>query len=385
MPALAESPSATDYKLLLRLASQKINAETGVMTEVTVAKAGVRAEGKFLWLDKDGKRTNDEELAVKKLPVFTDAKTLTTLLAASTAVGPRTKTREDHDDALESRIGFAYNFKAGSGEFSDLVSADIHVFQAYRNRALLFETALHTPDQIGISIDFIPDFEIAGDRALMRVKKLEAVDIVDAGAITPDGLLLNAESVDTPEKTTAEKAASKSQPSEHMAAPTLDEVMSALSKLSDTVGQCVAGLTALKAAAPAVAGDSDALKAIKEEQVALAKTLKEESEKLSAATKANTDALANLRKERALLGLRATDAERVQLSGKGAEEIEQLAASKKSYLDLVTDRAATDKCSRAEAHGRVQRTDEGKVAYAKHLGTRGVYIPEKDATRMQAA
>ena len=107
---------------------------------------------------------------------------------------------------------------------------------------------------------------------------------------------------------------------------------------------------------PAV--DADAMKA----------TLKEINDKLAAVTADQ----AKLKKERALLGFRGTPIERAQLASGTAEDIEKLNATKKSYLELVTDRAATDKCSRAEAHNRVQKTDEGRAAYQLHLDSKGV-------------
>ena len=66
---------------------------------------------------------------------------------------------------------------------------DVTLFSSFVNRSLVLETAEKTPEQIGLSIDFLPEFELIGGKAFMRVVSLEAVDIVDAGAITHNGLL----------------------------------------------------------------------------------------------------------------------------------------------------------------------------------------------------
>lgn len=175
------------HELALQLIASAVDARTGTIRGVTVAQAGVEATGKYILLDADGNLTRDPAIARRRLQVVTDAKTLETLMVAANAAGGSSKSREDHDESLGARIGYADNFKLEGNR----VVCDLHVFDSYRNRNLLLETAAKTPKEIGISIDMTPRWEIENGRALMRIEELMAVDVVDEGAITHDGLFLN--------------------------------------------------------------------------------------------------------------------------------------------------------------------------------------------------
>lgn len=326
----------------------------------------MKATGKHVLLDKHGKQTFDVEACVKKLPVFTDDETLTTLMAAAAKAGPRVKAREDHDDSIGARAGFADVFKLAG----DRVVADIHLFDSYRNRKTVLETARETPGEIGLSIDFTPEFKLMGDHALMRVKELHAVDIVDEGAITPGGLLLSA-GVDTdPQEVVTEQNSN----SPTMPAPTNEEIMSAVGKLAETVSQCVAQMAKLSAPAAAPAAPAEVeteveLKALKATTVSLAASVKEASDRANESVKQ----LAQFKKERALLGFKGTDAERTRLAAGGSvEDIEAANASAKSYTDLVADYRAKNSAGAGAAHDAVQKTEAGKAAYRLHLASKGV-------------
>jgi hypothetical protein len=167
------------------LRATRVDSRTGVIVGATVAQAGVNAIGKFVLLDSKGQITRNESAAVRKVPCFTDDQTLQTLLTAAAAAGGKVKVRSDHSDTVEARAGFADNFR----QDGDRIVADVHLFDSYRDRAVVLECATKTPEQIGLSVDMIPSFEIVGDKAFMRIKNLDAVDIVDAGAVTPNGLL----------------------------------------------------------------------------------------------------------------------------------------------------------------------------------------------------
>ncbi len=362
MPTTLESQKT--YHFLAKLSAGKVDPAAGTITGATVAKAGVQAIGKFIFADADGNFTRDPKLGKTKIPVYTDEKTLDTLMGAAQDAGARVKCREDHDDSIKSRIGYCFNFQRTA---KDTVSTDIKIFDKFSSRDLLFETATQTPELIGLSIDpgelQFERGEIDGQTiALMRVTELNAVDIVDAGAITPSGLLLSATSVDKQNEVTE----SKTQSSDQMASPTLDDLLASINKMTEgyaALAKQVAdqGAALSKMAAPAVDADKDGMKA----------QLKE----ISDALKATTTSIAQMKKERALLGFRAT-ATAGELAAASnlqtAEDIEKMAAGKKDYLTMVADRAATDKCSRAEAHNRVQKTDEGSAAYAVHLMGKGV-------------
>jgi hypothetical protein len=337
------------YDMVLRLSAESVDAVLGVIKGVTVAKSGVQATGKFILVDKDGKHTRDEKLGKRKLPVFTDDATLTTLMDAAKAAGPRVKSREDHDDSIGARAGYADTFRREN----DRVVADLHVFESYRNRALVLETATATPGEIGLSIDMTPTFEIVGEKALMRISELHAVDIVDEGAITPEGLLLSA-GVDRP-------ARMKTQPPETMD----EETLKAINALTSKVNDCMTAIG--KLTAPPPAADAE-MKAIKEQNEKLAATV----EASTKALKEVTASIAQMKREKALLGFRGSAEQRGTIVALPAEEIEKLNAEQKSYLTLVDECVAKEKCSRVDAHGRVQKTDEGKLAYRAHLDAKGV-------------
>jgi hypothetical protein len=356
----------TSHTLRCQLAAESIEATLGIIRGCTVAKAGVQATGKFVFLDAQGAITRDEKLAKKKVPVFTDEQTLATLMTAAKAGPKRIKSREDHDDSVGARIGYADAFKRVSDASGDRVIADIHVFKSYRNREIVLETAKETPEEIGLSIDFTPEFELSGDRALMRVAELHAVDVVDEGAITHEGLFLSAR-VDSEKK--SELAATTEPKTEPLMADTPTpnaEVLAAITAMGKSICDALTG--ALSKAAPAAGPADESLRAIKAENEKLSASLKEQGEKLSAVT----TAIAQQKKERALLGFRGNDVDRARLATAPVEDIEQFNASKKSYLQLVDDHVASTKCKRSDAHSAVQKTEEGKTAYALHLNAKGV-------------
>lgn len=176
-----------------------INPATGIIPGVTVAEIGV-ATGHFAFLDRENAVLGVGGMAdapnfkgaLRRLPLCMDAKSLDTVVAAGKAAN-RVKAREDHDDSVGARAGYGANFRLEEGK----AVCDMTVFAAYRNRGVFMETAAETPELIGLSGDFKFNAEIKGDCAFMRVVKIEAVDIVDKGALTHAGLF--AAKVDIPE------------------------------------------------------------------------------------------------------------------------------------------------------------------------------------------
>lgn len=162
-----------------------------------------------------------------------------------------------------------------------------------------------------------------------------------------------------------------------MAAPTPEEIMAAVSALAKTVGECSAAIAKMAAPAVAPVADADGMKALKAEQEKLAAALNTQAEQL----KASTATIAQMKKEKALLGFRGTEAERIALAAAPVEDIEKLNASQKDYLSLVAEHAEKMKCKKSDAHLHVQRTH--KEAYAAHLRGKGVYDPAK--ANMKAA
>lgn len=360
---MPRSKAKVCHSFLNQLSAGKVEAEIGIIRECTVAKAGVPLKGHTVMLDKNGGFTTDEKLCVKKIPIFTDERTLETLLTAAKEANKRLKMREDHDDSVGARAGFADAFQLSAD--GKRVVADLHIFDSYRNRGVFLETAAKTPEQIGLSIDFTPEFELNGDHALMRVKKLSAVDIVDEGAITPGGLLLGA-GVDTDENVDAAAKLAEQKPTDAMPTPpSNEEIMTALGNLTKTVGECMAQMSKL-APKEAPADGGEELKALKASTEKLQLAVEQQSTQLKLVVADN----AKLKRERALLGL--VPSARVQLGSASAEDIEAAAAKQKSYLDLVAEARETKKLSAGAAHAAVRATKEGSEAYTMHLAAKGV-------------
>lgn len=335
-----------EHELAYDFSASVVDAASGIIRGVTVAKAGVQATGKFIHLDKDGKLTRDLEKSVKKLPVFTDDETLNTLLGAAQDAGGRVKSRSDHNDTLSSRAGYTKNFRREG----DRVVADLHLNKSYKDRDMVLETSKETPELIGCSIEAPCTYVIQEGKALMRVTELLACDIVDEGAITPNGLFLSAR-VDTPEK--------EENPT-NMASPTVEE----FAALQKSVTELAAAVKAIVPAAPS----TEVLSAVKDI-----------SEKFAAAQKAQADfiteqnaKLATLSKERQALGL---SAERIKIVEQLADETEkarlaaEAAKGAKTYLSAVDEAVTQFKCSRSDAHVKVQRANPD--LYAAHLKSKG--------------
>ncbi len=346
----------SSHDIRCRLSAQSVDADLGLIRGCTVMKADVQATGKFVMLDAKGVITFDDEQCKKRIPVFTDAKTLDTLMAAAKVVGERIKMREDHDDSVGARAGYASDFKRITDADGDRVATDLHVFNSYRNRAVMLETAKETPREIGLSIDFEPTFEIVGEKALMRVRTLNAVDVVDEGAVTPDGLFLSAR-VDKPRKSEIENIPVTKTTMAAETSPNAD-ILAAITAMGKTICDSLASLAAAKPAAAAPdAKVEEALSAIRAENV-----------KLAAEVKKVTDQATASRKERALLGLSPN--ERTALAASPVEDIEKAAAGKKDYLTLVNEHVAATKCKKSEAHQFVMKAHSAE--YRAHLNSRGI-------------
>ena len=172
------------------IAGDAIDTATGKLTGVVVAEVGT-AIGHFVFLDRDGRvlgnggadDAKNFNLVAKRVPLGADQKTLETIIEAGKVAG-RVRTREDHKDTIEARVGFMEDFRLDGNR----VLADCNVLDNYRNRGLLLETAQKTPELIGMSGDFKFTAEVVGDAAFMRVARIDAVDLVDEGAITHSGL-----------------------------------------------------------------------------------------------------------------------------------------------------------------------------------------------------
>lgn len=180
----------------------QVDTAKGLLRGVTVAEVGP-ATGHFAFVDAAGKvlgvgGMGDAETfkgAVKRLQLGMDEQSLASVVTAGQKA-KRFKTREDHDDSIEARAGFTENFRMDAGK----VVCDQTIFDSYRNRGVFLEAATETPELIGLSGDFKFTAEVVGDKAMMRVTRIDAVDIVDQGALTHAGLfkVKSAAQVDMP-------------------------------------------------------------------------------------------------------------------------------------------------------------------------------------------
>lgn len=353
------------------ISSATVDADAGIIRGVTVAKAGVAAQGHFISLDANGAVTYDDALSVREMQVFTDGETLDTLMAASAVDNGRFKARSDHSDAISARAGHVTNFR----RVDDRVVCDLYLNASYRDRDIVLETAKKTPELIGLSIDFIPTFEVGEDSALMRVAQLNAVDIVDRGAITPSGLFLN-QKVD---KTTTNKSASR---------PIImdKEIEAQFSALTETLKSLTVGLAAVQATNAQLSAKlaekpamDDEKKKKDAEECAAKEDEKKKGAELAAQLAAVTAEVANFKKERAQLGLRDNGKDGVQAAAGSADSAAMRAADgkggggaekPKTYLELMAEVKESKKLRTSDAHSLVCKAHP--ESYARHLQSLGV-------------
>ena len=366
----------SDHELAYCLAASAVDTVGGILSGVTVAKSGVRAKGKYVMLDAAGAITRDPKQAKSKLPVFTDDKFLDTLMGAAQDAGGKVKVRSDHDDSLQARAGYATNFR----RLEDRVVCDIHLNKSYRDRATVVETAANSPELLGCSIDFIPSFEVQKDKAIMRAEQLTAVDIVDEGAVTPGGLFMRSGvDSDTKDETatpqlTSEKNLTMAKESDK-APLTIDECMAALTGLSETVKGLAASFASLSKPAAPVA-DPAVMSAIEE----LKTQLKATTDQVGAIATEQKKLSAGDAREKAALGLKASDAKLADVGEQEAERV-RLAAAKdaekakpKGFLALVKAKKDELKLSAYEAHRQVMSAHPDE--YEAYLIQTGVAKPK---------
>lgn len=163
-----------------------VDTETGILESVTVAEVGA-ATGHFACLDKAGNviGVDDPDIpgTARRIPLMMDAKGIEMVVRAGNEAN-RIKAREDHDDSIGARAGFVNNFRVVDGK----AVCDLTTLDNYRHRALFLEAAQKTPEMIGLSGEFRFVVEVIGGEAFMRVGGVDAVDIVDTGALTHAGL-----------------------------------------------------------------------------------------------------------------------------------------------------------------------------------------------------
>lgn len=163
-----------------RLQLRAVRPSEGTLEGCTVMRAGVQAVGKFIAVDRDGKVTDDPSRAAARLPVWTDAESLRTLVCCARDAGGQVAAGTDHRGDFSGRLGHVCGFRV----VGDAVLADLHLLRSSRNRGVVLEVASATPDLIALSAAGDADFEIRAGRAYLRFRSLTGVDVVDQGAAT---------------------------------------------------------------------------------------------------------------------------------------------------------------------------------------------------------
>lgn len=221
----------------LRIGKGSVDRVAGVIHGAVAAEANVNAEGHFAYKHADGSINFDPEGAVKKLQIRTDQTFLAQLVEEGNgSPGGVVRARIDHDDAVKSRLGYVGNFRLED----NVVRCDVNLLASAKDREIVLDSAERTPEHIGLSIDFLPSFEEVNGEAIFRIDELYAVDVVDRGAVTPNGLFLSV-GVDTSTKLEKQNIPMPEETKE----PTLKDVLAALTKQGEEI-------TALKASLAAV-------------------------------------------------------------------------------------------------------------------------------------
>lgn len=181
-----------------------------------------------------------------------------TLLQAEQAgqAGSPVKVFVDHDESIDSLIGFLDNFRIEG----DQLRADLELLASHPQSNFYSEILTKAPNRVGFSMTFsgAPEESEDGMR-LARVKDLVSVDLVSRPAANPDGVFRAmpaagvAPAVDTAEQGMDEKSVSEKFDAkaaiEAMAAELRAEIKSALEEKAEA---------ATETPAPAPAEDSKA-------------------------------------------------------------------------------------------------------------------------------
>jgi hypothetical protein len=109
-----------------------------------------------------------------------------TLLQAEQAgvAGSPVKVFVDHDESIDSLIGFLSNFRIGG----DQLRADLELLSAHPQAEFYAEILTKAPGRVGFSMSFSGKPEEVGDQRFARVENLVSVDLVSRPAANRDGV-----------------------------------------------------------------------------------------------------------------------------------------------------------------------------------------------------
>jgi hypothetical protein len=201
-----------------------------------------------------------------------------TLLQAEQAGqdGSPVKVFVDHDESIDSLIGFLSNFRIEE----DQLRADLGLIESHPQSAFYAEILTKAPNRVGFSMTFSGKPEEVGTKRFARVANLVSVDLVSRPAANPDGVFRagSEPAVDTAEKGMTE--VSEPVEAQFDAKAAIDLLVASVAKLEETVAALAerdpnAGVTPIieeepKQEEPAVEASEEAAPEQSEELSALA-------------------------------------------------------------------------------------------------------------------
>lgn len=155
------------------LQSGAVDAQAGTIKGVSIATAGVTAEGHHMTIVDE----NDTVLEVREW--VTDADTLSTMLDAILAIGEPLKAKLEHGSGLSEIVGTFDNFRIDGAH----LRADFEAIQTAAGAEHLLNLAAKVSKQFGVSVTAKLNRVKAGAVDLMRAVKVMSADFVDSPAI----------------------------------------------------------------------------------------------------------------------------------------------------------------------------------------------------------
>jgi hypothetical protein len=170
----ALSQTATSKPVLLRqaaLSDLNVDRESGVIQGAAVITVG-EARGHGFYIDRTTLQQVADAIQAKgSIPVR--------------YVHPKSSEDGNAQDPLPMLAGEVFNARVEG----DCVRADVRLLNSFDRRDHLLEIAERMPGQMGLSIEFYPEFEHIDGKDFARVAELRAVDFVGNPAANPNGLL----------------------------------------------------------------------------------------------------------------------------------------------------------------------------------------------------
>lgn len=178
----------------MSLPTGAVDADAGKIIGVSIATAGVVAEGHDLEIYDDAGNVQERRLWV------TDDQTLKDMLAAIESIGEPLKAKVEHDTGIDEVVGHFENFRIDG----DHLRADFTAFPTSRHAPHVLTLAGKIAKQFGVSVTAELRRVRAGAHDLMRVARVLSADFVDEPAINA-GLFSRKKDVDFSHKRTQQK------------------------------------------------------------------------------------------------------------------------------------------------------------------------------------